>query len=224
MKSRGFTILEVLISSALAMFLFFTIFYAIGNIISKAILIEKRVELADELDSRISDFMLTGQFDDSSTTNMSFSKAIGADNIQIFTAVNENFDLQIIKRAYAESSVADIITQQLGAYMQKANEIYINAGVSVIDDPLVIADINIARQTYLSSSTEKHSSSTMVLLNLGNTQLNTTQPLEDPPFDFFGAYIIVGPMTNADVTSSGIKWHCTPYGFTKELLPSWCVL
>ncbi|ASG69063.1 pilus assembly protein [Francisella halioticida] len=108
--------------------------------------------------------------------------------------------------------------------MQKANEIYINSGVTVIDDPSIIAQIDAARKQLLSSSTENHSSSTGVSLNLGNTQLNTTQPLDNSPFDFFGARVLIGPMTNADITPSGIKWHCTPYGFTKDLLPSWCVV
>ena len=167
--------------------------------------------------------MLTGTFDNSSTTDMSFSKTLDSDNIHIFTATNENCGLQIIKRAYASSSIADIINQQLGAYMQRANEIYINAGATTIDDPSVIADIDIARNSLLSTSTAKWSSNTGVLLNLGPTQIVTAVPLDEPPLDV-NAYLTVAPFTNADISSEGIKWRCTAFGFNTELLPSWCIL
>ncbi len=195
------------------------IFYAIGNILSNAVLTEKKVEL----ESRVDNYMLTGSFDDSPSGDFTFSRVDDDSGIREFIGINSSFSLQIIKRTYAPLTVADIIDRELGPYMRRANEIYIEKNASVIDDPSVLADIEIARNQYLSASTEKHSSNTMVLLNLGNTQLNTTQPMENPPFDFYGAYIIVGPMTNADVTPA-IKWHCTPYNIDVDLLPSWCVL
>ncbi|QIW11116.1 pilus assembly protein [Francisella sp. LA112445] len=106
--------------------------------------------------------------------------------------------------------------------MQRANEIYINAGVDQIDDPAVLADINTARDSLLSSSTQKHSSNTGVLLNLSNSQINTTVPLDNPPFDSSGQYVVIGPSTNADITSTGVIWRCTAYNFDTELLPGWC--
>ncbi|MED7788326.1 type II secretion system protein [Francisella sp. 19X1-34] len=223
LRNKGFTILEVLISSALVMFLFFTIFYTIGNIISRAILIEKKVELADELDDRVSDFMLSGTFNDNSLGNITFSKSSDlGESIQEFVATNPDMELTVTQRIYASNPVADAINDELGAYMQRANEIYINAGVEQIDDPAVLTDINTARDSLLSSSTEKHSSSTGVLLNLSNTQINTTQPLDNPPFDSSGQYVVIGPNTNADITSSGVTWRCTAYNFDTELLPGWC--
>ncbi|WP_236939867.1 type II secretion system protein [Francisella uliginis] len=222
-KNKGFTILEVLISSALAMFLFFAVFYTIGNIISKAVLIENKVELADELDDRVNDFMLTGAFDDSSLGNITFLKSLspGASILE-FVATNPDMSLTVTKRVYASNPVADVINQELGPYMQKANEIYINAEATVIDDPSIITQIDSARDSLLSTSTQKHSSSTGVLLNLSNTQINTTQPLDNPPFDKSGPYVVIGPSTNADITPSGVVWHCTAYNFEAELLPAWC--
>ncbi|GMN89431.1 type II secretion system protein [Francisella sciaenopsi] len=220
---KGFVFLEVLIASILGIFVLIAAFYAIGNILSNAVLTEKKVELANELESRVDNYMLTGSFDDSSFGDLTFSRVDSGSGIREFVGTNSSFSLQIIKRAYAPITVADIIDRELGPYMRRANEIYIEKNASVIDDPAVLADIEAARNQYLSASTEKHSSNTMVLLNLGNTQLNTTQPMENPPFDFYGAYIIVGPMTNADVTPA-IKWHCTPYNIDADLLPSWCVL
>lgn len=222
-KNKGFTILEVLISSALAMFLFFAIFYTVANIISKAVLIEKKVELADELDNRVCNFMLTGVFDDSSIGNITFSKSQNlGQSIEEFVATNPDMSLTVAKRVYASNPVADVINQELGPYMQKANEIYINAEANVIDDPSIITEINTARDSLLSTSTQKHSSNTGVLLNLSNTQINTTVPLDDPPFDSSGPYVVIGPSTNADITSSGVTWRCTAYNFDTALLPSWC--
>jgi hypothetical protein len=222
-KNKGFTILEVLISSALAMFLFFAVFYTIGNIISKAILMEKKVELVDELDNRVNDFMLTGTFDESAIGDITFSKSSNlGESIQEFIATNPDMALTATQRIYTSNPVADAINEELGAYMQRANEIYINAEVEQIDDPAVLSDINTARDSLLSSSTEKHSSSTGVLLNLSNTQINTTQPLANPPFDSSGQYVVIGPSTNADITSSGVTWRCTAYNFDTELLPGWC--
>lgn len=44
--------------------------------------------------------------------------------------------------------------------MQRANEIYVNANATVIDDPAVLSDIEVARNTLLSPSTAKWSSNT----------------------------------------------------------------
>ncbi|MDN9002649.1 pilus assembly protein [Francisella tularensis subsp. mediasiatica] len=100
--------------------------------------------------------------------------------------------------------------------MQRANEIYVNANATVIDDPAVLSDIEVARNTLLLPSTAKWSSNTGVLLNLGNTQIVTAVPLDDPPLGS-GAYVTVAPFTNADITPA-IRWQCTAFGFDSELL------
>ncbi|APC92195.1 MULTISPECIES: type II secretion system protein [Francisella] len=223
-SNKGFTIIEVLIVAALGLFVFMTAFYAIGNILANAILTEKKVELVDELETRVDEYMLTGDFNDSSFGDISFSKVNSGGGIREFTATNNKFSIQVIKRAYSNvSPLVEIINQQLGAYMQAANEIYVNANASVIDDPAVLSDIEVARNTLLSPSTEKWSSNTGVLLNLGGTQINTSVPLDDPPLGS-GAYITVAPFTNNDITPQGVVWRCTAHGFDSELLPSWCVL
>ncbi|WP_231865150.1 type II secretion system protein [Francisella hispaniensis] len=219
---KGFTIIEVLIVAALGLFTLMTAFYAIGNILSNAILTEKKVELVDELETRVDEYMLTGNFDNSSLGDISFSEA-SSGSIREFTATNNKFSLEAVKRAYASvDPLTELINQQLGPYMQRANEIYVNANATVIDDPAVLSDIEVARNTLLSPSTAKWSSNTGVLLNLGNTQIVTAVPLDDPPLGS-GAYITVAPFTNADITPA-IRWQCTAFGFNSELLPSWCVL
>lgn len=59
----------------------------------------------------------------------------------------------------------------------------------------------------------------MVLLNLGNTQIVTAVPLDDPPAWLRCLFITVAPFTNADITPA-IRWQCTAFGFDSELLPS----
>ncbi|MEY8766550.1 MULTISPECIES: PulJ/GspJ family protein [Francisella] len=221
-KRKGFTFLEVLIASLLGVFVLIAVFYAVGNILSNGVLTEKRVELANELEARVDNYMLAGNFDDSPSGDLAFSRVDSGSGIREFIGINSNFSLQVIKRAYVPITVAEIIDRELGPYMRRANEIYIEKNASVIDDPAVLADIEVARNQYLSASTSKWSSSTAVLLNLGTTQIVTTVPLADAPLGS-GAYITVAPFTNADITPA-ILWHCTAFGFDSDLLPSWCVL
>lgn len=75
--NKGFTIIEVLIVAALGLFTLMTAFYAIGNILSNAILTEK---------SRVDEYMLTGSFDDSSL----------GDTLRLVVVVFASLQLQII--------------------------------------------------------------------------------------------------------------------------------
>ncbi|MEY8714038.1 type II secretion system protein [Francisella philomiragia] len=221
---KGFVFLEVLIASILGIFVLIAAFYAIGNILSNAVLTEKKVELANELESRVDNYMLTGNFDDSSFGDLTFSRVDSGSGIREFVGTNSSFSLQIIKRAYAPITVAEVMSQQLGAYMHRANELYIEHNASMIDEtPELVADINVARGLLDSKVTDKWSSNTAVLLNLGTSAVTVTQPLDNPPLDIAGAYVTIAPFTNADITPS-ILWHCTAFGFDADLLPSWCVL
>lgn len=83
--NKGFTIIEVLIVAALGLFTLMTAFYAIGNILSNAILTEK-VELVDELETRVDEYMLTGSFDDNSL----------GDTLRLVVVVFASLQLQII--------------------------------------------------------------------------------------------------------------------------------
>ncbi|MDE5005019.1 type II secretion system protein, partial [Francisella tularensis subsp. holarctica] len=68
----------------------------------------------------------------------------------MFTATNNKFYIETVKRAYASvDPLPELINQQLGPYMQRANEIYVNAYATVIDDPAVLSDIEVARNTLL---------------------------------------------------------------------------
>lgn len=224
--NKGFTLIEVLIAAALGVFLLFAVFYAVGSILSKAILTEKKIDLVNELDKRVDRFMLTGEFEEGTFEDMVFSEVSNSSPILFeFKAVNENFSLDITKKAYSTTNpITDIINQQLGAYMQAANQIYIDAGATTIDQtPELVAEIDVARSLHLSDSTAKWSSNTGVILNLGTTQIVTAVPLDDPPLES-GAYLTLAPFTSNDIGDMGVYWRCTAFGFDTELLPSWCVL
>ena len=130
--------------------------------------------------------------------------------------------MEVTKNSYVSLNPVQIImNQQLGPYMQRANDIYLNAKASGIDEASILDEIDVARNTYLSESTAKWSSNTSVLLNLGPTQIITTIPLVNHPLDST-AYVSIALHTNADVTSEGLTWTCTAFGFDRDLLPSWC--
>ncbi|MDE4994415.1 hypothetical protein NAH09_09635, partial [Francisella tularensis subsp. holarctica] len=79
---------------------------------------------------------------------------VSSGSIREFTATNNKYSIETFKRAYArEDPITELINQQLGPYMQRANEIYVNANATVIDDPEVLSDIEVARNTLLLPST-----------------------------------------------------------------------
>lgn len=126
-NNKGFTIIEVLIIAALGLFTLMTAFYAIAN----TILTEKKVELVDQLEIRIDEYMLTGNFDNSSLVDISFSK-VSSGSIDEFTVTNNRFSIEVVKRAYASiDPLTELINQSLGPYMQRVNEIYVNANATV---------------------------------------------------------------------------------------------
>ncbi|MDE5007150.1 hypothetical protein NAI48_11055, partial [Francisella tularensis subsp. holarctica] len=45
--------------------------------------------------------------------------------------------------------LTELINQKLGPDMQRANEIYVKANATVIDDPAVLSDIEVPRNTLL---------------------------------------------------------------------------
>ncbi|MDE5000667.1 type II secretion system protein, partial [Francisella tularensis] len=83
---KGFTIIEVLIVAALGLFTLMTAFYSIGTILSNAILTENKVELVDELETRVDEYILTGSFDDNSL----------GDTLRFVVVVFASLQLQII--------------------------------------------------------------------------------------------------------------------------------
>lgn len=222
-RIKGISIIESLIAISILLFLFFAAFYTLGNILGGTVLTEKKTQLINALDFHVNDYMLTGNFDESASGDITFSReTIGS--TEVFKAYNVSSGLSVLKRTLSPlGPTALAMTTELGPYMKAVNKLYIDAGATVIDQAEILDNINAARDQYLSNSTMKHSSNTMVMLNLGNTQLNVTMPMDDPPFDFYGPYVIVGPMTNADIDpNTGVTWKCTPYNFDSDLLPSWC--
>ncbi|AJI47902.1 prepilin-type N-terminal cleavage/methylation domain-containing protein [Francisella philomiragia] len=228
---KGFTFIEVLIASILSIFVLIAAFYAIGNILSSAVLSEKKVELVDELESRVDNYMLTGNFDDSPLGNITFSRVgSGSSVIREFVATNPDFSLQVVKRTYSVATPeTDAITQILGAYMAKVWEIYSSAGATRLDEsPELRAAVEQARRDYLDDGRSTMIASghiTNVLLNIGNTPSSETIPRENPLVNE-NLSLRIELMTDADVTPNGLIWHCslTPATYEGEILPSWCIL
>ncbi|KEI35284.1 hypothetical protein FRA_36c08520 [Francisella sp. W12-1067] len=108
-RKKGFSLLEVLIASALVIFLLFAVFYAIGNLLSGSILAEKKVKLNSELDDRINHFFITGTFDDSTSGEMDFANSGESDSILTFTGTNSSYNISVTKRLFkldeAENSI-----------------------------------------------------------------------------------------------------------------------
>jgi type II secretory pathway pseudopilin PulG len=97
---KGFTIVEVLISAVMVGFLLFGALYVVGNILTGSALSEKRVELTDELDTRINAFVLNGTFDESPSGDMTFSEGVNTNNVLEFTGTNANYNLTITKSTF----------------------------------------------------------------------------------------------------------------------------
>jgi type II secretory pathway pseudopilin PulG len=102
-KNKGMTLVEKLAAAAILLFLFFMAFYTLGNILSGAILAEKKVQLIDELDKRVNAYELDSSFDTSTSEDMSFSEVNANNEIIDFTATNSNFSLSIVKRAFKQA-------------------------------------------------------------------------------------------------------------------------
>ena len=97
---KGFTIVEGLVAAAIVGFLLFGTLYVVGNILTGSALSEKRVELTDELDSRINTFVLNGTFDDSPSGDMTFSEGVNATGVLEFTGTNATYNLTIVKNTF----------------------------------------------------------------------------------------------------------------------------
>ena len=97
---KGFTLVEVLIAAAMVGFLLFGALYVVGNILTGSALSEKRVELTDELDTRINQFVLNGTFDDSTSGNMTFSEGVSTNGVLEFTGTNSAYNLTIVKNSF----------------------------------------------------------------------------------------------------------------------------
>ena len=226
-KNKGITFIEVIIALAILIFLFFAVFYTLGNVLTGGILAQKKMELINELDGRVNHYGVTGDFDDTSSDGMTFTETSISGMVKEFVANSQAYGISVIKRSYASLNA---IERELGPYMKAANEIYIAAGATVIDPPEIRDDIDAARATYLSTSTAKWSGGgTGLLLNVGNTQIVTAIPHDPPIIDRPGLYLTVAPFTNNDITPEGVIWRCTPFGVwtseeKEQLLSSWCVL
>ena len=226
-KNKGITFIEVMIAVAILLFLFFAVFYTLGNVLSGGILAQKKVQMINELDNRVNHYDVTGDFDSATSNGMTFTETSISSMVKEFVISSQAYGMSVIKRSYASLSAIEI---ELGPYMKAADAIYIAAGATVIDPPEIRDDIDAARATYLSTSTAKWSGGgTGLLLNVGNTQIVTAIPHDPPIIDRPGLFLSVAPFTNNDITPEGVVWRCTPFGsWTNEekekLLSSWCVM
>ena len=102
-NEKGLSLIEVLISSALGLFMLFTVLYFMGNILTRTTLLTKKVQLADELSNRVSDFIISNNFDSNNLNAMSFSKSTSSNGLNTFTARNNDFGISITQQAFAST-------------------------------------------------------------------------------------------------------------------------
>ena len=121
-NNKGMTFIEVMISIAILLFLFFAVFYTLGNVMSGAILAEKKVELINELDTRVNQYGVTGNFDTASSNGMVFSELSISDMVKEFVAENQTYGLSVLKRSYASLTPLQKALQSLGPYMKEAKK------------------------------------------------------------------------------------------------------
>ena len=100
-KQKGYLLIEVLIAMSITMFLLFGALYVVGSILSGSALSEKRVELVDELDTRINNFVLSNSFNSDSLGDMTFNQGISSGGILTFVGENSNYNITVVKNSFA---------------------------------------------------------------------------------------------------------------------------
>ena len=100
-KQKGHSLVEVLIALAMSVFLIFGALYVVGIILTGSNVSEKRVELVDELDTRINDFVLSKSFNTDSLGNMTFQKNVGSGNVLEFVGENSKYNIKVFKNSFS---------------------------------------------------------------------------------------------------------------------------
>lgn len=100
-KYRGVSLTETLISVSILLFASCTSIMLITSNSAKTTLIEHRVRLANVLDDRVNEFLLSGTFDSSSDGDMSFSEeAITDTDLHRYTATDSASGISISETVF----------------------------------------------------------------------------------------------------------------------------
>lgn len=95
---RGMSLIETIISSSILLFILSTSFLVINTTIGTTSVIEKKMQLSQNLDSKIDRYLITGKFNHAYNQSNEF-KQVKSSNPKIakFEAKNKDFNIKITK-------------------------------------------------------------------------------------------------------------------------------
>jgi type II secretory pathway pseudopilin PulG len=94
-KQKGLSLIESIISSALILFILSASFLVINSTITTSFISEKKVLLAEQLDKKINQYVLTGRFNATTIANNTFSE-VKSSNSKLAKFIGKNKDFGII--------------------------------------------------------------------------------------------------------------------------------
>lgn len=124
----------------------------------------------------------------------------------------------IYQNYVTKAKVQTAMDENLEAYKKSISIILGTHGGSINDQNLQ-SYITDSKNDTFNTHVTAWGGNTGALLNLGNSQITSTLPLDDPPFNENGVYVTILPVDDED---NGIRWDCTAFNFDSEYLPSWC--
>lgn len=97
-KQKGLSLIESVISSGVMLFVLSSVFLVINSTITTSVSIEKRTLLAEQLNRRIDNYILTGRFDTTSVENKDFSQSKSSNSkLAKFVGKDKEFGITVSK-------------------------------------------------------------------------------------------------------------------------------
>ena len=97
-KQRGLSLVDNIISSGLILFALFSSFLVINAAIKTSVTVEKKVQLVQQLDKKISQYILKGKFNHMPVSNSDFLQAKSSNSKLVkFVGIDKNFGIRISK-------------------------------------------------------------------------------------------------------------------------------
>ncbi|AIT09887.1 hypothetical protein LO80_07840 [Candidatus Francisella endociliophora] len=100
-KSQGVSLTETLISMTILLFASFASFSLLTSNAAKTNLIEQKVNLANQLDERVNEYLISNNFNDGSSGNTSFSQqSIEGTGLSEYSAIDSVSGLNVSQKAF----------------------------------------------------------------------------------------------------------------------------
>lgn len=95
-KQQGLSLVESIISSGLILFVLLSSFLVINSVITTSVTVEKKVQLSQQLDKKIAQYILTGKFSTTSIAKSDFLQTKSSNsNLVKFVGINQNFGIKV---------------------------------------------------------------------------------------------------------------------------------